>query len=275
MESESPQLAVATAESTTALRLCVLASGSSGNCTVVFNEAAAVMIDAGLSARETARRLDAVGLSLDRISGILISHEHGDHIAGLRVLHQKHGIPCYANHGTAEAIARNQTLTGVAINLFSTGFAFEVGGFSIEPFSVPHDAYEPVGFVISTPASRVGVVTDMGVATGVIRSRLAECEVIVVEANHDEGMLMDAERPWALKQRIRGRQGHLSNQAAAQLIGDVAGPHLKRVYLAHLSEDCNRAHLAEREVRTLLDKRGWSHVEVAMTYPDRISDVWG
>lgn len=257
------------------LRLCVLASGSSGNCTVVQSGTTAVLIDAGLSARETVRRLDGVGVAIDQVAGILISHEHSDHIAGLRVLHQKHGIPCYANRGTSEALIRNPDLAALPFTLFSTGFAFAVGDLTVEPFSVPHDAYEPVGFVVSTPSARVGVVTDMGVATGVIRSRLADCQALVIEANHDEAMLMEAERPWYLKQRIRGRQGHLSNQAAAALIGDIAGPHLRRVYLAHLSEDCNRTHLAEREVRSALQKLGFHHVDVAMTYPDRVSEVWG
>jgi phosphoribosyl 1,2-cyclic phosphodiesterase len=233
-----------------------------------------VLIDAGLSARETVRRLDEAGIALEQVKAILVSHEHSDHIAGIRVLHRKHGLPVYANRGTADALARVQALDGLTPTLFTTGFAFQLGGLTIEPFSVPHDAYEPVGFVLSAGDIRVGVVTDMGIPTGVIRARLADCHAIVIESNHDEGMLMDAERPWYLKQRIRGRQGHLSNQAAARLLGEVAGPTLRRVYLAHLSEDCNRSHLAEREMRGTLERRGFGHVEVALTYPDRISEVW-
>lgn len=257
-----------------ALRTCILGSGSSGNCTFVGSESTHVLIDAGLSAREIERRLEQVGVDPATIQGICVSHEHQDHTAGLRVLHTRYGIPIYANSGTIGGLARDEKLGAIPWRIFTTGMPFALGDLTIEPFSVPHDAYDPVGFVIACAGARVGVVTDMGISTALIRERLRGCQAIVVEANHDEQMLRDAQRPWHLKQRIMGRQGHLSNQSAARMIADIASPTLKQVFLAHLSHECNRPDLARDTTCDSLMTSGHSHVKVSLTYPDRISDVW-
>ena len=257
------------------LRICILASGSSGNCTYVASATMAILVDAGLSARAVGLRLDNLGASVASIRGICVSHEHSDHTTGLRVLHQKHGVPLYANRGTADALERDPDLQGLPWNVFTTGSPFAVGDLSIEPFSVPHDAYEPVGFVIQCGDLRVGVVTDMGTATTLVRERLRGCRAIVVESNHDEQMLRDCEnRPWHLKQRILGRQGHLSNQGAAALLAEIASPSLDAVFLAHLSKDCNQPDLARQTAHDTLIRAGHHHVKVHLTYPDRISEVW-
>ncbi|HMP73426.1 MAG TPA: MBL fold metallo-hydrolase [Kiritimatiellia bacterium] len=256
------------------LSVCVLASGSSGNCTLVRGGGTSVLVDAGLSAKQTRLRLAAVGARLEEVKGIVVSHEHNDHIAGLKALHGSGAIPCYGNRGTVEGVSRMRCAEGIGWSMFATGSAFSIGEMTIEPFAVPHDAYEPVGFVFHAGGLKAGVMTDAGIITQLLVNRLSGCHVLVVEANHDEGLLQEAERPWSLKQRIRGRQGHLSNRDAAELVSAVAGPQLQRVYLAHLSEDCNRGHLAVREVREALDRKGFGGVEVELTYPDRVSAVW-
>lgn len=257
-----------------ALRVCILGSGSSGNCTYVASERTAVLIDAGLSARTIAQRLESIGAQVSDVRGVCISHEHSDHTVGLRVLHQKKGIPLFINRGTADALEQDEELRGLPWTLFTTGSSFTVGDLVVEPFAVPHDAYEPVGFVVRHGEDRVGVVTDMGTATTLVRERLRGCRVLVVESNHDEQMLRDADRPWHLKQRILGRQGHLSNQSVAALLAEIATPHLDTVYLAHLSRDCNTPDLARQTTHDTLMLAGHRHIKVQLTFPDRISDVW-
>lgn len=256
------------------VQLCVLASGSSGNCTCIRAGASTLLIDAGLSAREITRRLGDLGCDPASVQGICVSHEHSDHTAGLLQLNQRHDIPVYANRGTSEALMRGPALAQLSCRIFSTGQVFTVGDFVVEPFSVPHDAYEPVGFLVSVGGVRMGVVTDMGMATTLIRANLKTCRAVVVESNHDEKLLRNARRPEYLKQRILGRQGHLSNRAAAELLTEIAGPHLEAAFLAHLSEDCNRGELALHTGRSGLDKAGHTHVRLYLTYPDRISEVW-
>ncbi len=255
------------------LKVCILGSGSSGNSTFVASDTTALLIDAGLSARAIEQRLSVIGRSTDEVRGICISHEHGDHTQGLRVLHQRAGIPLYANAGTVEALRRTPENDSLRWQIFTTGSPFQVGDLSVEPFAVPHDAYEPVGFVIASGDTRIGIVTDMGMCTTLIRERLRHCHAVVIESNHDEHMLKEANRPWHLKQRIGGRQGHLSNQGAALLLEEIAGPHLRHVFLAHLSEDCNRPELARQTAHDMLVRKGHSHVAVNLTYPDRPTEL--
>ncbi|MBP7829771.1 MAG: MBL fold metallo-hydrolase [Kiritimatiellae bacterium] len=256
------------------LQVCVLASGSSGNCIFVGSERTGILIDAGLSGKETLRRLDLLRIAPDRIRAVCVSHEHNDHTAGLRALQRRHGLDLYANAGTIEALRRNPDLNDLAWKVFSTGFAFAIGDLTVEPFAVSHDAYEPVGFVIAAGRERVGIATDIGIATGLVRERLKGCRVLVIESNHDERMLKEAERPWHLKQRIAGRQGHLSNASAARLVCELTGPELEHVFLVHLSEECNRQDLALNTARQMLDQAGHARIRVSLTFPDRISDIW-
>lgn len=257
------------------LRLCILGSGSSGNCTFIASDTTAILIDAGLSARETAKRLEKIGASLDQVHGVCISHEHSDHIAGLKTLQSKHGITLFANQGTIQGVrstkAENAELTW---KQFHTGSAFTIGDLTIDPFSVPHDAMEPVGFVVTNGSGSVGVVTDIGIPTALVRERLKACSAIVLESNHDEQMLANSTRPWSLKQRIAGRQGHLSNARAAKLLAEIASPLLRRVFLAHLSAECNRQDVAWRTMRDALHGAGHTHIEISMTFPDSVSEVW-
>ena len=258
---------------TVAIDICVLASGSSGNCTLVASNGINLLVDAGISARETEARLAGAGASIGGIEAILVSHEHSDHRGALRALQRKTAAALYANAATIEALEQDTRLRDLEWNVFTTGQPFEIGDIRVEPFSVPHDSYDPVGFVLNAGNARAGIVTDMGVATGLIRERLKSCSVLVLEANHDEELLRESERPWSLKQRIMGRQGHFSNRQAAELLREIAGPHLRTVLLAHLSADCNRPDLAAKTVRDALAECGQGHVEVKLTYPDRASDT--
>lgn len=254
-------------------KICVLGSSSGGNSTFLGSETTRMLVDAGLSAREIARRLEAIGERLESIRAICVTHEHDDHKAALGTLHRRHGIGVYANSGTQSAIEQAAKPPGIAWNVFTNGAAFEIGDLRVEPFSVPHDAYDPVGFVVSCGRLRVGVVTDMGMPTTLIRERLKHCHALVLESNHDEKSLQDARRPWSLKQRIAGRQGHLSNAQAAELIKDIAGPELKAVFLAHLSSDCNTPALALASARTALDAIARQDVAVHLSHPDRPSEL--
>ncbi len=256
------------------LQICVLASGSGGNCTYVASPRTAVLVDAGLSARDTMRRLAAAGVATDTLQGILITHEHTDHTSGVPVLTRRYGLPLYANRGTIDGMERNPRMRNLPWNQFMTGTPFLIDDLTIEPFSVPHDCYDPVGFVIHAGGTRVGVVTDMGMTTTLIRERLRQCHALVIESNHDEELLMASDRPWTLKQRIRGSQGHLSNRHAADLISEVAGPELGDVFLAHVSAECNEPGVALECMREALNAKGLPHVSVHCTRQDRHGIVW-
>jgi phosphoribosyl 1,2-cyclic phosphodiesterase len=256
------------------LEVCVLASGSTGNAVYVASANTRLLIDAGLSARQIAVRLEQLGVVPESLNGICISHEHGDHVSGLRVLQKRHGIPVYTNAGTLNGIRRQPKADEISARVFQTGATFEIGDITIEPFSVPHDAYEPVGFRLQTSTTCIGIVTDLGMSTSLIREKLRGCHAIVVEANHDEDLLREAPRPWALKQRIRSRQGHLSNIDAARLIAECATDALQHVYLAHLSSDCNTPDTALRTVASQLRLDNLGHITLEVSHAHQISSVW-
>ena len=238
------------------MKICVLGSSSSANCTYVSDGSTSLLIDAGFSCKQTRDRLKDIGVELESIDGICITHEHSDHVAGLPVMSRNLPASIYANSGTADALSRTPKFLDVKWTIFSTGASFRIGTLSIEPFRVPHDAYEPVGFVVDDGQERVGVVTDMGISTSLIRDKLASCQVAVVESNYDDEMLKNSDRSWHLKQRIMGRQGHLSNDQGSELISDILHADLRRVYLAHLSSDCNRPSIAMRTASAAIEKSG-------------------
>jgi phosphoribosyl 1,2-cyclic phosphodiesterase len=256
------------------LQVCVLASGSSGNSIYVASGKTRILIDAGLSARQVAVRLGQIGVVPESIAGICVSHEHGDHIAGIRVLQKRHGIPVYANAGTLNGIRRMPKSDEITAKVFQTGSPFEIGDITIEPFSVPHDAYEPVGFRLYTEETAIGIVTDLGMATTLVREKLKGCNAIIMESNHDEDLLQEAPRPWPLKQRIRSRQGHLSNIDAARLIADCSTDALEHVFLSHLSSDCNTPDTALRTVASQLRLDGLEHINLEISHASRISSIW-
>ena len=221
------------------LGVTVLGSGSKGNCTVVHYGGKALMIDAGLSCREMQRRLGECRCldSLD-FQGILVTHEHGDHISGLRLCSQKLEAPIYATMPCARGI-RNKDAKIKQVATFVAGGSFTVGPFTVTPFSIPHDANDPVGYIVSVDEWRIGVATDIGYASSTVEYQLKECDALVLESNHDMNMLAASNRPWETKQRIMSRNGHLSNVSTAELLERIVSPRTRNIVLAHISLDCN------------------------------------
>jgi phosphoribosyl 1,2-cyclic phosphodiesterase len=253
------------------MQVTVLGSGSAGNCTLVETEATAVLVDAGLSARQINTRLQQIGRSIAEIDAILITHEHSDHAGALPVLCKSISLPVYANRFTAEAV--NGALPGnangrIAWHLFQTGEKFTVGNLHIETFTIPHDAQDPVGFVIRDNDTGIclGVLTDLGHATKLAIERIRNTDALVLESNHDLKLLQDdPRRSWGTKQRIMGRHGHLSNDAAAAVVRDIATARFRHVVLAHLSRDCNRPDLAHKTVADKLRPLGADHISITVS----------
>ncbi len=246
------------------VRLTVLGSGSSGNCALVSTDRTTLLIDAGLSAKQICMRLEAAGCSLDRLDGILLTHEHQDHTNGLEVLSSKLALPLYATALTQETLLGSLKFrTPPSWRLMTTGSAFDFQDLRIECFPVPHDAVDPVGFVIADEESRLGVLSDVGFVTNLIKDRLKSADSLFVEANYDSQLLeADTKRPWATKQRISSRHGHLSNDQAAELIESVAHPALHHVVLGHLSDDCNDPDRASRRIQESLHRLGHRETRV-------------
>ncbi len=248
-----------------AIKLTILGSGSSGNCTYVETDEARVLVDAGFSGRQIRQRLAGIGRAPENLTAIFITHEHSDHITGLGALAGKLRIPVYCNRATKEEIER---ILGVPaeFRLFTTGGSFEVGDITVETFTIPHDAQDPVGFLLRTPTANVGFATDLGHVTRLVAERIRAAHALVLEANHDIKMLQDCpRRPWSLKQRILGRHGHLSNEAAADCTADIMTADLRHLYLGHLSSECNKPELARRVVQKRLDSIGATHVRLELT----------
>jgi len=255
------------------MRFSVLGSGSGGNGAVVAGPEGALLIDAGLSAKQIISRIERVGLRPSEIRGVLLTHEHGDHTRGLDVLLRGPlaGVPVFANSHTSEMVRRSLRAR-VTWRLVETGGAFEWAGWRVETFSVPHDAVDPMGFVIERvndgshhpPASpRLGVISDLGHATPAVIGRLRDLDGLFVEANYCPQLLAaDTRRPWATKQRISSRHGHLSNDQTAELVTQIVSPRLRRLWLGHLSSDCNRPEVATAVLRHALLARAANHVEI-------------
>jgi phosphoribosyl 1,2-cyclic phosphodiesterase len=243
------------------LEVTVLASGSSGNALLVRSGDCAVLVDAGLSARRLAVGLEACGIEPGALSGILLTHEHGDHTRGLKVFVAKYGVPVFANPLTADHLKR----AGIEArwNLFASGSGFALANMEILPFSVPHDAADPVGFVLRCNGKGFAVLTDLGYATRQVVESVRGVHAMLIETNHDEALLQgDTKRPWSVKQRILSRHGHLSNAAAAEVVAEVATDALQHVLLGHLSRDCNSPELAVHAVGARLHAGGRTSVRI-------------
>jgi phosphoribosyl 1,2-cyclic phosphodiesterase len=247
------------------VRFTILGSGSGGNCAYLEAGETRLLIDAGFSARQIRLRLASIGRAPEGLSGVLITHEHGDHIQGLGVLCGKLGIPVYANRMTRDAIGR-VCPTRMDFRVFETGSGFVVGEVEVQSFSVPHDAMDPVGYVLGTTAGNLGFLTDLGHVTKLVMERVRTSRVLVLEANHDMRLLQDdLKRPWSTKQRILSRHGHLSNDAAAEVAAELAPSGVGTIYLGHLSRDCNRPELARATVEKRLAAMGATQVRIENT----------
>ena len=246
------------------MKLHILASGSSGNCTLVVAGGTSVLVDCGISGAEASRRLEAVGCAPEELRGIIVSHEHTDHIQGVGVMARRHGIPVYLPRGTLEA-CNGQVDSRTETRVFPSESEFEIGELGVRPFSIPHDAAEPVGFTFHRGGVKAGLATDMGFTTALARQHLSGCRYLVLESNHDPALLSRSPYPWELKRRIRGRRGHLSNEEASRLLEGVLHDDLESVVLAHLSEKSNRPDLAKKAAEEVLERyRLRDRIEVAV-----------
>jgi phosphoribosyl 1,2-cyclic phosphodiesterase len=233
------------------LRFASLGSGSAGNALVVACGATTVMLDCGFSVAETTRRLARLGLRPEDLDAIVVTHEHDDHIGGVARLARRHGLQVWMSHGTWRGL--EALFDNVGTRLIEGYAAFSVGEVHVEPFPVPHDAREPAQFVFSDGAVRLGVLTDTGETTRHIESTLANCDALVLECNHDLRMLDRSNYPPRLRARIASRVGHLDNAAAGQLLSRIAGPRLKHLIAAHLSQQNNTPALARETLSQALN----------------------
>ncbi|MFW6080269.1 MAG: MBL fold metallo-hydrolase [Desulfosalsimonas sp.] len=220
------------------LSVCVLASGSTGNCIYVSSGQTSVLFDAGLSGVRIEKRMKQCGIRPEDIDAIVVSHEHGDHVTGVGVLSRRYGLPVYINPATQKALS-GQLGSIKNFCTFECGAFFSINDLMIRPFTVSHDAAEPAGFTVENSAGKIGIATDLGFAPAMVRHHLTDCDLLVLEANHDQEMLEHGPYPWPLKQRIKGRSGHLSNEAARDLLMEVMNERLEHVILAHISETNN------------------------------------
>lgn len=251
--------------SAVAVCLTILGSGSSGNCAYLETDETRLLIDAGLSVRQIRKRLATIGRTPESLTGILITHEHSDHTQGLAVLCEKLRIPIYCNRLTQEAIEYMLEVK-LGSRRFETGASFEIGDLLVESFTVPHDAQDPVGFLVRTARGNIGFLTDLGHATRLVLERVRCANALVLETNHDVKMLQECpHRPWSLKQRILSRHGHLSNEAAADAAEQIVSADLRHLYLGHLSQECNRPELAHGVMKQRLQKLGAHHIRLELT----------
>ena len=255
-----------------AVTVTVLASGSKGNCTLVSSSGAKLLVDAGLSCREILRRLLSCGEDPCAISAVLITHEHSDHVGGLRVLARKLKIPVYVTGATYQAYqqsARDSAGHRVSIErreAFTSGTSFHIGDIAVTPFTIPHDAIDPVGFTFVAEGIKVGVCTDLGYMPASVRNHLRGCHVLMIESNHDLELLRGGPYPWSVKQRVMSRVGHLSNDGLADFLTTDYDGGAEFLILAHLSEQNNHPEIARMTAeRALGNQRSFvgNHVILA------------
>jgi phosphoribosyl 1,2-cyclic phosphodiesterase len=257
------------------LSFVLLGSGSSGNATLVSDGDTHILVDAGLSGRETAKRLRECGIEPGQISAIVVSHEHGDHCRGVGPFAKDLDIPVFMTDGTLNS--SGMTLDARKHRRISSGDSFEVYGFLFTCFSVPHDSADPLGFVIEKDGIKIAIALDLGYLSNLVLERLKGCAGIVIESNHDVQMLKVGPYPWSLKQRVMSRRGHLSNDSVAQFLGNDFDGQAAHVVLAHLSKKNNLPELALLSAQRALEERssllvGQTKLELA--HQDRISRAY-
>lgn len=248
--------------------VCPLASGSRGNTVLVSTPDTTILVDAGLSGVEIARRMAAVGQTPEQLSAIIITHEHTDHVKGAGVLGRRFNIPVYITPATHKACPNLGKIP--ALTYFECGTRFQIQDLTVNPFSISHDASDPAGLTLTWQDCKIGIATDLGIATNLVRQHLAGCSLLYLESNHDPTMLINGAYPWYLKQRIKSRTGHLSNAEAGLLLSQLVHKDLKHVILAHLSEENNRPEQALAEVGRCLNG---SHIALSVAGPDRPGEM--
>lgn len=233
------------------MKLCSIASGSSGNCICVGSDKTTLLVDVGISKKKVEEGLNTIDMTGRDVDGILITHEHSDHIKGLGVFVRKYQVPVYATLGTIEEIKSCSSLGKLPEGIFrpiQADHNFEIEDLKVEPFTISHDAAQPVGYRIRHQDKSVGIATDLGKYTDYIVDKLAGSDVLLLEANHDVNMLQVGPYPYYLKRRILGDRGHLSNELAGRLLCELLHDNLKSVMLGHLSKENNYEKLAYETV---------------------------
>ena len=244
-----------------AVSVSVLASGSRGNSAIVESSSTRILVDAGISCRETFKRMKAAGDDPHSLAAILVTHEHADHVSGLLVLARKLNVPIFITGATHQAWSRAvRDATGEPpdvdrIEFFSSGRSFQIGDIAITPFTVPHDAVDPVGFTFRAEGVKVAIATDLGYIPPSVCDQLCGCDVMVLESNHDLEMLRGGPYPWSVKQRVMSRVGHLSNEALADFFASHYDGSAAYIVLAHLSEQNNHPELARVAAEKALGAR--------------------
>jgi phosphoribosyl 1,2-cyclic phosphodiesterase len=244
-----------------AVRMTVLASGSRGNCTVLSTSGASILVDAGLSCRETIKRMRAAGQDPHELKAIVISHEHSDHVAGLRVLAKRLKVPVYITEATYQGWRKfTHDAEGKPVTLerrehFHAGRSFSIGDITVTPFTIPHDAADPCGFTFKAGGVKIGIATDLGYLPYSVKDHLRNCDGLMIESNHDLEMLRNGPYPWMVKQRVMSRVGHLSNSALAEFLQTDYDGNAAFLVLAHLSEQNNHPELARETAYKALGTR--------------------
>ena len=233
------------------MRFTSLGSGSAGNALVVESGRTRVMMDCGFATADTKARLERAGLRANDLAGVVVTHEHDDHLGGVARFAMKYAVNIFLTRGTACWLPPD--FPAVLVRIIDSHTPFAIGDLAVEPFPVPHDAREPVQYVFGDGAVRLGVVTDLGCSTHHVEEKLSGCHALVVECNHDLDMLMTGPYPIGLKKRIAGRFGHLDNSTAAALVKNLDRTHLRHLVCAHLSEQNNKPELA---VQAMADALG-------------------
>lgn len=248
------------------VHICALASGSNGNCYYIGNEQEAVLVDVGLSNRELMKRFNQAGLSIRKVKAIFISHEHTDHMKGLRVVSQIHNIPGFITRKTYE-MARRDYRSG-KVHLFNPGDCITIGDIKVHSFTKQHDAVDPVSFRIEIDGLHIGVMTDLGAACSNVTEQLKLCDAAFLETNYDHEMLIFGKYPVYLKRRVASDIGHLSNDQAFELVKSLNGSPLKTIFLSHISADNNKIELALETFKPFLEK-----IQIEPTYRHAASKV--
>lgn len=244
------------------MKLCLLASGSKGNSVYIETGETRILVDAGCSGREICNRLDSKGIDPSTLDAILLTHEHTDHLNSVGTLSKRLNIPALLSHHTFSAVRkmadRKKQFSKLSPIQFEAGSLFTFRDLAIDPFPITHDAEDPVGFVIESREGKIGIATDLGIATRLVKEKLKGCRALVLESNHDEEMLRNGPYPPYLQQRIRSRHGHLSNAESVELLQDVIHGGLEGLFLAHLSEVNNHPHKAMTATSSFLDSQNIS-----------------
>ena len=261
------RVALGTVEPRRSMRFSVLASGSSGNACYVETANTSLLLDAGLSCRELVRRLESIDVNPESLDAIVITHEHGDHIRGAGPLARRFDIPVYINTPTLKRANRRLGDLSKPV-IIQTGQTITLSDLSIETFTKCHDAADPMGLIISSDGMRVVLITDLGRSTRLVEDRLMGCQALVIEFNHDEEMLEQGPYSLALKRRIKGPDGHLSNHQAGELLKAVSHENLRLVILAHLSKVNNLTEKALEEAKDILTGRGLGNIEILISEQD-------